>query len=129
MKKLGITFSIVITIIATILYHIGVKCLGVADVPTSVLVIRGISDFFFAGMAMYTCTSVYWAIKKKSMRLYNIIDAATNFGLLCMIFIIEEIIEKTITSQNEMKIMVLIIIAIIVELNEIGLNKMKEKAL
>ena len=56
MKKLGITFSIVITIIATILYHIGVKCLGVADVPTSVLVIRGISDFFFAGMAMYTCT-------------------------------------------------------------------------
>ena len=78
---------------------------------------------------MYTCTSVYWAIKKKSMRLYNIIDAATNFGSLCMIFIIEEIIEKTITSQNEMKIMVLIIIAIIVELNEIGLNKMKEKAL
>lgn len=129
MKKLGITFSIVITIIATILYHIGVKCLGVADVPTSVLMIRGISDFFFAGMAMYTCTSVYWAIKKKSMRLYNIIDAATNFGSLCMIFIIEEIIEKTITSQNEMKIMVLIIIAIIVELNEIGLNKMKEKAL
>ena len=129
MKKLGIIVSLIITVIATAIYHLGVKCLGVADVPTSVLIVRGISDFFFAGMVMYTCTSIYWVVMKKSMRLYNIIDSATNLGLLCMVFIIEEIIEKTLTSQSEMKIMVLIIIAIIIELNEIGLNRMKEKAL
>lgn len=131
MKKLGITVSLIITVIATVLYHIGVKSFGATDVSTLVLVIRGVSDFFFAGMMMYTCTSVYWAVKSKKgkIRKYNFIDMASNISLLCIIFAIEGFVEQVLTSQSEIKVTITLIIAIVAEINIIRFQKMKNAVL
>lgn len=131
MKKLGIIVSLIITVIATALYHIGVKSFGATDVSTLVLVIRGVSDFFFAGMMMYTCTSVYWAVKSKNRKIkkYNFIDMASNISLLCMIFAIEGLVEQVLTSQSEIKVTITLIIAIVAEINMLRFQKMENTIL